>query len=285
MTISVVIPTHNRALYLPRAVGSVLAQERVELELIVVDDGSTDNTQEVLAGYRDSRLQVVCQARMGVAAARNRGIEAGRGEYVALLDSDDEWLPQKLSRQLAFHREGGWAVTQTEETWIRRGRLVQPQRKHAKKSGWIFAPSLDLCLVSPSCSMFSRSFWEDVGPFDERLPACEDYDLWLRAGLRYPVGLLPEPLVRKFGGHADQLSRKIIGLDLYRIYSLVSLLQHPCLGKEQRGLVESALRERAGRYIQGCLKRGKPEEAQRVKRLLGCGSEGGLERQGGPAGP
>jgi glycosyltransferase involved in cell wall biosynthesis len=253
-------------------VGSALAQERAELEIIVVDDGSTDNTREVLAGYKDSRLRVIGQAHQGVAAARNRGIEAGRGEYVALLDSDDEWLPQKLSRQLSFQKEGGWAVTQTEETWIRHGRVVQPQRKHAKKGGWIFAPSLDLCLVSPSCSMFTRRFWEDVGPFDERLPACEDYDLWLRAGLRYPVGLLPEPLVRKYGGHADQLSRRIIGLDLYRIYSLAGLLQRPGLGREQRGLVASALQQRAARYIQGCLKRGKPEEAQRVQDILGAGA-------------
>ncbi len=268
MLISVVIPTHDRAAFLPRAVSSVLAQEGVDLELIVVDDGSTDNTRLVLARYQDRRLQVIRQRHSGVAAARNRGIEHSRGEYIALLDSDDEWLPGKLARQLNFQVQGKWAVTQTEEVWVRRGRVVQPRNKHAKRGGWIFAPSLELCLVSPSCSMFSRAFWQELGPFDDRLLACEDYDFWLRAGLSYPVGLLPDPLVRKFGGHPDQLSRKIIGLDLYRIYSLVKLRRNPGLEREHKSLVELALRQRAERYIQGCLKRGKPEEAQRVQEIV-----------------
>lgn len=268
MLISVVIPTHDRAAFLPRAVSSVLAQEGVNLELIVVDDGSTDNTRQVLASYQDRRLRVIRQRHSGVAASRNRGIEHSRGEYIALLDSDDEWLPGKLARQLKFQVEGKWAVTQTEEVWVRHGRAVQPRNKHAKRGGWIFAPSLELCLVSPSCSMFSRAFWQELGPFDDRLLACEDYDFWLRAGLSYPVGLLPDPLVRKFGGHADQLSRKIIGLDLYRIYSLVKLRRNPGLGREHKSLVELALRQRAKRYIQGCLKRGKPEEAQRVQEIV-----------------
>ncbi|MBP9943988.1 MAG: glycosyltransferase family 2 protein, partial [Desulfomicrobium sp.] len=127
--------------------------------------------------------------------------------------------------------------------------------------------SLDLCLISPSCVMFTRSLWDELGPFDESLPACEDYSLWLRVGARHPVGLVPEPLVVKTGGHADQLSRRIIGLDLYRVYAMIDLLRSMALDGEQRTMVEAALRERVRLYAQGCIKHGKDEEAVRVRKL------------------
>ena len=269
MLVSVVIPAFNRASLLDRAVRSVFAQTWPDLECIVVDDGSTDDTGELLERLRPeagdrSFLTVRVGANRGVSAARNLGLAQAGGAYLALLDSDDYWLPEKLARQVAFMREKDLAVSQTEEIWIRRGRRVNPMRKHAKPSGRFFAQALDLCLVSPSCVLFTRAFWDEVGPFDESLPACEDYELWLRALLRYEIGLLPEALTVREGGRPDQLSGKIIGLDLYRIYALVKLLWRDDLSEEQRALTRVALGRKAGVYVRGCLKRDRPEEARRV---------------------
>jgi glycosyltransferase involved in cell wall biosynthesis len=267
MLVSVIIPTHNRAGTLSRAVRSVLGQSHRQLELIVVDDGSTDETETLLAGFSDTRLQVVRQEHRGVSAARNRGLETARGAWIALLDSDDAWMEHKLTRHLRFALQGGWTISQTDEIWVRRGVTVNPRAKHAKKAGWIFEPSLELCLVSPSCVLLSRDCIQRVGMFDEALPACEDYDYWLRASVHYPVGLLPEKLVWKVGGHADQLSRKIIGLDLYRIMSLIKLLKEQGLSLEKAAAVRDALERKTRVYVQGCLKRGRMEEAQRVLAL------------------
>jgi len=267
MFVSVVIPTFNRGSMLQRAVASVLAQTHAELEVILVDDGSTDKSVSCLRTWSDRRLRILRQPRQGVSAARNAGIANAAGDMIALLDSDDEWMPDKLERHLAFQARSGCEVSQCEEVWIRHGKRVNPGLRHRKRAGWIFEPSLELCLVSPSCALFTRSFWERVGPFRTDLIACEDYDLWLRASLRYPFGLLPRGLVRKYGGHADQLSRKIVGLDLYRIYSLLAILRHEPLSEVQRRLLRRNLALRIDRYAQGCQKRDKPEEAVRVRRM------------------
>ncbi len=266
--ISVIIPAYNRAGVVERAVRSVLEQTFSDLELILVDDGSNDDTLERLDTYNDPRLRVFTQENKGVSAARNLGIRHSEGRCIALLDSDDYWLPRKLERQIRFMREGGFHISQTDEMWYRKGVRVNPRNKHAKCAGWFLERSLSLCLVSPSCVMFSRTWWEAVGPFDESLPACEDYDLWLRTGSRFPVGLLPEPLVVKTGGNADQLSGKIIGLDLYRLYAMLKLLQNGSLGVEETKKVRKMLGSRGLLYIQGCLKRGRETEALRVRELI-----------------
>jgi glycosyltransferase involved in cell wall biosynthesis len=265
--VSVIIPTHNRADVLARAVASVLGQTWADLELIVVDDGSTDATSAVLAEFDDPRLTGMHQENKGVSSARNRGIAASGGGYIALLDSDDYWMPDKLEKQVRFMAESGFAICQTDEIWIRNGQRVNPRFKHAKPAGWFLERSLELCLISPSCVMFTRELWQELGPFDERLPACEDYSLWLRVGVRHPVGLVPEALTVKTGGHADQLSRRIIGLDLYRVYAMIDLLRSMALDGERRALVAAALRERVRLYAQGCIKYGKDEEAVRVRDL------------------
>ena len=262
-----IIPTHNRADVLARAVASVLGQTWADLELIVVDDGSTDATSAVLAEFDDPRLTGMHQENKGVSSARNRGIAASGGGYIALLDSDDYWMPDKLEKQVRFMAESGFAICQTDEIWIRNGQRVNPRFKHAKPAGWFLERSLELCLISPSCVMFTRELWQELGPFDERLPTCEDYSLWLRVGVRHPVGLVPEALTVKTGGHADQLSRRIIGLDLYRVYAMIDLLRSMALDGERRALVAAALRERVRLYAQGCIKYGKDEEAVRVRDL------------------
>ncbi len=265
--VSVIIPTHNRADVLGRAIASVLGQTWTDLELVVVDDGSTDETASVLAEFDDTRLTGMHQENKGVSSARNRGIAASCGRFIALLDSDDSWMPDKLEKQVRFMAESGYEISQTDEIWIRNGARVNPRFKHAKPAGWFLERSLELCLISPSCVMFSRDLWDELGPFDERLPACEDYSLWLRVGARHPVGLVPEALTVKTGGHADQLSRRIIGLDLYRVYAILDLLKTMNLNPEQRKMAAVGLKERVRLYAQGCVKHGKDEEALRVREM------------------
>ncbi len=238
------------------------------MEVIVVDDGSTDQTHKQLQKLGDSRLKIIRQGHLGVSSARNTGAKSSKGDYIAFCDSDDKWLPQKLSRQVKFTIEGGWAITQTDEVWIRNGVKVNPRVKHLKRAGWIFEPSLELCLISPSCVLISREYWERVGPFDESLPACEDFDMWLRGSLYYPVGLLPQYLVLKYGGHSDQLSRKIIGLDLYRLYSVAKLINQYPLSSEQLEQILNSLEKRSLIYIKGCLKRDKIEMAVSIKDMV-----------------
>ena len=267
MLVSVVIPTYNRAFLVERAVKSVLAQSWIDLEALVVDDGSEDGTCERLGMLDDTRVKIIRKENGGVSSARNAGLKAAKGDIFALLDSDDWWQPEKLSRQMDFMRREGFAVCQTDEIWIRRGKRVNPGKKYAKPSGRFFDKALEQCLISPSCVAFTRFFWEEMGPFDEDLPACEDYDLWLRTCLRHEVGLLPEKLTVKEGGRPDQLSRKIIGLDLYRIQALLKLLRTERMTEEQRGLALSELERKTGVYVRGCLKRDKPEEAGRIAEL------------------
>ncbi len=268
MLVSVIIPTFNRQNKVINAVQSVLKQSYKNIELIVVDDGSEDNTLNKLKGLSDPRIKIISQPHKGVSAARNKGISQSKANIIALLDSDDIWLPDKLKKHLKFHLEGGWQISQTDELWIKKGKKINPMFKHRKKAGWIFEPSLELCLISPSCVMFSKEVWEKTGGFDENLPACEDYDLWLRCSLKYSIGFLPEKLVVKYGGHPDQLSSKIIGLDLYRIYSLLKLLKPKNISKVQKEKIKNTLFKKGNLYIKGCLKRGKFEEAERIKLLI-----------------
>ncbi len=261
--VSVIIPTYNRGRCIGDAVQSVLGQSLQDLECIVVDDGSTDNTLEILAGINDPRLRVISQKNAGVSAARNSGIASAKADVIGLLDSDDVWLPEKMARQLHYMREHRYEICQTQEMWVRNGVRVNPMNKHAKPAGDFFEKALGMCLVSPSTVAFTKKFWCACGPFDESLPACEDYDLWLRALLFFPVGLLDEELAIKYGGHEDQLSRKIIGLDLYRIYALIALLDHPRLGEKRTAVVKQLIKKRDV-YVKGCLKRDKPEEARRI---------------------
>jgi len=267
--VSVIIPTFNRSSMVVEAVESVLAQSYAELEVIVVDDGSTDDTRERLRSYGQRLILVVNEKNRGVSAARNRGVRQSRGEFVALLDSDDLWRPGKIQRQLDFFSAHPRAmICQTEEIWVRRGRRVNPRQKHRKYSGYIFPHCLPLCIVSPSAVMIRRELLSRVGLFDEQLPACEDYDLWLRIAAHEPIFLLGEPLIVKRGGHDDQLSRTVPSMDKYRIESLLKLLRNERLSAEQRRQTVDELRKKARIFCQGCLKRGKTAEAERVKQLV-----------------
>ena len=258
--VSVIIPTYNRGWILKEAIDSVLAQDYKDLELIVVDDGSTDNTFEILASYGND-IKVLFQENKGVSAARNRGITEASGQLIAFLDSDDLWLPRKLSTQIDFFNQMPDAlICQTEEIWVRNGIRVNPKKRHKKPSGMIFEPSLELCLVSPSAVMIRRSLFDRVGEFDVTLPACEDYDLWLRISCRFPVYLIDTPLIIKRGGHDDQLS-SMKGLDKFRIKAIVKIIKSNRLSDNQYSAAVKALKEKCEIYSDGCRKRGREEEA------------------------
>jgi glycosyltransferase involved in cell wall biosynthesis len=264
--VSVIIPTYNRAWILKEAIDSVLAQDFKDFELIVVNDGSTDNTGEILDSY-DQDLIVLRQSNKGVSAARNRGIAAACGRLIAFLDSDDLWLPRKLSSQVDFFNFNPAAViNQTEEIWIRNGVRVNPKTRHHKFSGMIFERSLGLCLVSPSAVMMKRSLFDEVGVFDENLPACEDYDLWLRISCQYPVHLIDTPLIMKRGGHADQLS-KAPGLDKFRIQALKKIIESGQLEPDSYRAAVRTLQEKCAIFVAGCRKRGKDAEARYYEEL------------------
>ncbi len=224
-TFSVIIPTYNRAHTLPRAIESVLAQSFKDYELIVVDDGSSDETAKILERYP---IRVIRQPNSGVSAARNRGIEAARGQIIALLDSDDEWKEEKLQNHYDFFQANPeYKIHQTEEIWIKDGKFLNKKRKHQKKSGEIFYDSLHLCLISPSAVAIKKELFEEVGLFREDFVVCEDYELWLRITRRYMVGYSPQPLVVKYGGHADQLSHKYFGMDRWRIKAMLPFIDDP----------------------------------------------------------
>ena len=262
--VSVIIPTHNRRGLVTEAVKSVLEQDFADFELVMVDDGSTDGTADDFADLRDGRLMVLRQENRGVSAARNAGVAVSSGALVAFLDSDDIWLPGKLSAQVRFFDSNPKiSICQTEELWVRNGRRVNPRKKHAKRSGWIFRHCLPLCIVSPSAVMMRRSAFDVLGGFDESMRACEDYDLWLRASLRYEIVTPAEPLIVKRGGHDVQLSRQW-GLDRCRIYALEKILADPALDPGMRGEVIAEINRRSEIVAQGALKRGRGALAEKI---------------------
>jgi glycosyltransferase involved in cell wall biosynthesis len=249
------------------AVESVLGQGYSLFEVIVVDDGSTDGTTERLDKY-GSRVRVISLQRGGVAAARNYGASIAGGRYVAFLDSDDLWLPQKLGIQTSFMEQHPEVqICQTEEIWIRRGAKVNPKAKHVKPSGDIFRRSLDLCLVSPSAVMMTKDLLNQFDGFDESFPVCEDYDLWLRIAKDHAIPLIPEPLVVKRGGHADQLSHLIWGMDRYRVQALRNLLRNGLLGEKRKWALDT-LHRKIFILSQGARKRGKRDEAAAYEAIL-----------------
>ena len=145
--VSVIIPTHNRWPMIGEAIESVMNQSYKDFEVIVVDDGSDDESLKELETF-GSKINVVVQARRGVAAARNFGVSQSKGAYLSFLDSDDLWLPHKLETQITFMGANPEVqICQTAEVWIRNGVRVNPKKRHQKPSGDIFRASLGLCSV------------------------------------------------------------------------------------------------------------------------------------------
>jgi glycosyltransferase involved in cell wall biosynthesis len=265
--VSVLIPTYNRLPKVKEAVSSVLKQTYQDFELWVVDDGSTDGTGEALKVFGD-RIKYVSQANRGVSSARNLGLRVSRGKYVAFLDSDDLWEPDKLEIQVGcMEANPQFPLCYTDEIWIRKGVRVNPKKKHAKYSGWIFEKCLPLCIISPSSALMKRTLFEEIGGFDENLPVCEDYDFWLRVTCRYPVLFIDKKLIVKRGGHPDQLSTWSWGNDRYRVMALERLLGSQNLKAEEKRRASAELARKCRILSHGFYKRAKRDEGRRYEEL------------------
>ena len=266
-TISVVIPSFNRAEVLPRALHSVLRQTRSPDQVIVVDDGSTDGTSDLVAREFPT-VTVLLQENRGVSSARNLGVASSTCKWIAFLDSDDEWLPEKLQIQLnELTRNDGHRVCHCDEFWIRRGMRVNPMKKHRKKGGWIFRDCLPLCVVSPSAVILERALLESIGGFDESLPACEDYDLWLRIAAFHPVLFVDMPLLVKYGGHDDQLSARYWGMDRFRIRALENIIEAGRLNPDDYQSACRMLVRKARIFCNGARKRNRVEDVRRYEAI------------------
>ena len=260
--VSVIIPVHNRYEQLTRSVESVLSQSFSDYELIIVDDGSDDSLVSYISALQISypqKIHLISIANKGVSVARNTGIKRARGEYIAFLDSDDLWIKDKLDIQIEYMKSNEVSVCQTEEQWIRHEKRVNPMRKHKKRNGHIFFDCLPLCIVSPSAVVIRRDVFNQVGLFDENMPVVEDYDLWLRICLDYPIHLIPNQLIKKYGGHADQLSRRYWGMDRFRIYSMRKLLRqyNPKLNSFKKAALYWWISQKSSILSTGAIKRFK----------------------------
>jgi glycosyltransferase involved in cell wall biosynthesis len=263
MQVSVIIPTYNRAQRLGKAIDSVLAQSHQDFELIVVDDGSEDNTDELIENY-NSDIVYIRQENSGAAAARNRGIEKARYNLLAFLDSDDWFAENKLKTQIeAMNRNPSCLISHTNEIWYRNGQILNQKLKHKKSSGDIFAQSLELCAVGMSTIMIHKEIFDRYGFFDEGYPCCEDYEFWLRISAEEKFLLVEEPLTSKDGGRDDQLSAIYrTGMDKFRIKAIMKTLASGRLTEEQTGIARRELERKCRIYGTGCIKHGRAEEGR-----------------------
>ena len=263
--ISVIIPTYNRASFIEKALLSVVHQKRPCSEVLVVDDGSSDRTAEIvgkIAGQSRVEIRYILQKNKGAAAARNRGIAEARHDILGFLDSDDWWDNRKLELQMAaMEEQPQYLISHTRELWYRQGKRVNQKKKHAPPHGAVFSRSLEMCVVGMSTVMARRQLFEQYGYFDESLLCCEDYDLWLRVGRAEEFLLVDEPLTLKDGGREDQLSAiHRLGMDSWRIRSICNLLANCRLSSEQYQLALAELHRKCTIYGNGCIKHGRPEE-------------------------
>lgn len=251
------------------SIKSVLDQSFCDLELIVIDDGSTDRTAQLIKDIPDKRLKYIKKAHAGVSAARNIGIRQSRGKFISFLDSDDKFTDTKLEIAYKYiHDFPKYMIFHTEELWYRHGKVLNQKKIHKKPEGDVFANSLKLCCISLSTAVVKKELFDKIGYFDENFQACEDYELWLRAAALYPVKLIPEVLTIKQGGHADQLSKKFPAMDTLRIAAIDKLIKTWPLKKSQKQAAVLELKKKCRIYIKGAQKRGKLKEAFEYDKLM-----------------
>ncbi len=207
--VSVIIPTYNRTQYICEAVDSVLAQTYRNIEVIVVDDGSTDNTEEILSQY-DSKIKYVFQNNAGPSAARNNGIKQARGDLLAFLDSDDIWFPEKLERQIQLMKQsrntglvscGSYIINVSGE--ITASPIIKKNHENKK----LFLKELMVHNVvsgGGSAALIKKKCFEELGLFSENLWIGEDWDMWIRIAKHYDIRFVEEPLI-KCRAHGNNL--------------------------------------------------------------------------------
>ncbi len=265
---SVIISTYNRANFINISIDSVLEQTYSDFELIVIDDFSNDRTIAKMSEYTGRGINYIRISHKGVSGARNEGIKIARGKYIAFLDSDDKWDNEKLSKTAEYiSKFPDINIFHTDEIWFKNGKILNQKEIHKRPSGYVYPDCLSLCCIGMSTSLVKKSLFREIGLFDENLPACEDYDLWLRACYSYEVKLIPFPLTIKYGGRKDQLSNQP-GLDKYRVYALEKMLKSGVLDKKQHKITVNQLINKCKIYANGALKRGKNKEAQKYYKLI-----------------
>lgn len=269
ISFSIIIPTFNRKYFLAKAIKSIFAQHHSDWEIIVVDDGSTDGTDEMMQEYDDKRIRYLYQGNRGVSFARNRAIEQAKFEWLVFLDSDDWFTPFKLQKTAEYIQQySDIKLFHTEEVWYKDGEVFPQKLKHRNPDGWVYKDVLPICCISMSTAVIHRSIFNDVGLFDEEFDACEDYDFWLRVTHKYPVKLIPQALTEKDGGRSDQLSLTTWGMDRFRIKALSKILDSGNLSQDNWDLTFCELQRKALVYIKGAAKRNKDDEVKFYEDLI-----------------
>ncbi len=264
MDISVVIPTYNRYEVLKRALHSVFAQTHKPKEVIIIDDGSIDKTSQIIKEFPDIRY--FYQENAGVSSARNLGIKKAKYEWIAFLDSDDEWHPDKLKEHLELHLNNPeLQMSYTDEKWIRDAKEVKIPKKYRKFGGDIFKECLSHCIIAPSATLIHRDLLEEVGLFDESLEVCEDYDLWLRVAIDNEIRLIDKKLITKHGGDKDQLSMKFWGMDRFRVIALEKLLHKD---ESKNGLITETLLQKYRLLLKGAIKHDKIQDSYEYEKKI-----------------
>lgn len=270
MLIDVIIPTFNRAPVLTRAIDSVLNQTVKNFTIHVVDDGSTDETASVLKKYsQHPQVKIHVKKNSGVSAARNFGVAHSSSEWISFLDSDDEWLATKLEKQCDYVKNNpSTQFLHSEEQWIRNGVRVNPKKKHSKESEDLLHRSLNFCLISPSTVLMKRDLFLLHGGFDEELVVCEDYDLWIKILIEQSAGFIPEALIKKYGGHADQLSTKYFAMDYWRIKSLFKIYSTYVLNAELKLEMRSVIKTKCELLLKNYAKYENQTESLEITAIL-----------------
>lgn len=254
--ISIIVPTLNRVEYLSRALDSVFNQTFKASEIIVVDNGSSDGTLEFIKEKYPS-VTLLEERKRGVSAARNKGIISSKSDWVAFLDSDDAWDKKKLEFQknALLSNSTNYKLVHTEEVWFKNNIKINQMKKHQKFGGYIFEKCLPLCCISPSSVLIKKNIFNQIGYFDEDLPVCEDYDLWLKICSKEKVLFIDQKLTFKYGGHNDQLSKSHWGMDRFRIKSIENLVLNYDLKSYQKHLAIFTLIKKIKIIINGAYKR------------------------------
>ena len=254
--ISVVIPTLNRINTLQRALDSVINQTYKPAEIIVVDNGSSDGTLKFLR-EQYPKITILTENKIGVSSARNKGIKKSINQWIALLDSDDAWHPRKLEIQTSMLNSAlkEYNLIHTDEVWFRNNKHINQMKKHKKQGGYIFERCLSLCCISPSSVLFKKNILDKVGLFDESLPVCEDYDMWLKICSSEEVLFAQDKLTYKYGGHKDQLSKSYWGMDRFRIKSIENVIKNFDLTYKQKKQAKKELIKKLKIIINGAFKR------------------------------
>ncbi|WP_321777710.1 glycosyltransferase family A protein [Sulfurimonas sp.] len=265
MNVTVVVPTYNRYKVLKRALASIYLQTYQPKEVIVIDDGSTDETPQITKDFPN--IKYIYQKNAGVSSARNLGVKNAKYEWIAFLDSDDEWHEDKLQEHLDFHTNNqNIFMSYTDEKWIRNNKEVKIPIKYHKHGGEIFKECLSHCIIAPSATLIHKDLLNDIGVFDEDLEVCEDYDLWLRVSIKYEIGLIDKKLITKYGGDEDQLSMKYWGMDRFRVKALEKLLIQASSKFET--LIKNELIKKYSLLLKGAKKHDKIQEINIYEKRL-----------------